>query len=879
MTGQEIRQSFIDFFTARNHTVVPSSSVIPWDDPTLLFANAGMNQFKDVFLNTGTRNYSRAVDTQKCIRAGGKHNDLEDVGTSPTHHTFFEMLGNWSFGDYYKEEAILWAWELLTEEWKLPKEKLWASVFRDDDEAETLWAKLTDIDPSRILRFDEKDNFWEMGETGPCGPSSEIHFDMGPERCSMQDDPDHYCGVNGDCGRYMEIWNLVFIQYNRDESGALSPLPARHVDTGMGFERTVSILQHVLTNYDTDIFRPLINRIADMTGQAYTQGDTLVPFRILADHARVLTFAIADGALPSNEGRGYVLRRILRRAARYSRTIGEQDPFLYRLVPAVIEQMGAAYPEIRTAQEHVEIVIKSEEEAFGRTLNRGLDLFEEMVVRATREGRQVIAGSETFKLYDTYGFPADLTQLMAVERHLSVDMAGFDQEMEAQRARSRAGSTMAGAVDTTQKSSHTFAGIEEAQSEFVGYDRFDVEETTIIACDETSIVLSKTPFYAESGGQLGDTGWLKTEQGVQHRIVDTKRQNGVIIHHRDPDDRTTFSPATRVTAQVDTKRRRAIMRNHTATHLLHAALRSVLGTHVQQRGSEVAPDRLRFDFSHFTGVTPEELNAVERKVNEQIWDNIPVDWFETNLEDAKNKGAMALFTEKYGDRVRVVCIHDVSMELCGGTHLQATGGIGSFRLLRESSVAAGERRIEAVTGSAAYEAMKEDMHTIHEVAGVLKSDPDHIIRRAEGLNSRIRELEQDIKQMSSESTRNWLDDLLNQSVQIDGVTVATAQVESSDMEALRILGDTVRNQLPAAAVGVLFARINERPMCLTVVTDAAISGHKLHAGNLARDIASIIGGGGGGKAHMAQAGGKDASKIGDAIEETPQIVRRHMQSN
>lgn len=877
MTGQEIRRSFIDFFASRNHTEVPSSSVIPWDDPTLLFANAGMNQFKDVFLGTGKRDYVRAVDAQKCIRAGGKHNDLEDVGRSPTHQTFFEMLGNWSFGDYYKEEAILWAWELLTEEWKLPKDRLWASVFRDDDEAEALWGKLTDIAPDRVLRFDEKDNFWEMGETGPCGPCSEIHFDMGPDRCSMQDDPDHYCGVNGDCGRYMEFWNLVFIQYNRDESGALSPLPARHVDTGMGFERTVSMLQQVRTNYDTDVFRPLIDRIADMTGQTYGEGDTAIAIRILADHARALTFAITDGALPSNEGRGYVLRRILRRAARYSRKLGEQAPFLYRLVPTVVEQMGDAYPELKEAQKQVETVIKSEEEAFGRTLDRGLDLFEEIVARAAQEDRRGITGPEAFRLYDTYGFPADLTRLMAEERDLTVDMDGFDREMEAQRSRSRADSKMAGAEKAAQPHMPVMAGTDDIHTEFVGYDRM-TEKAEIIACDDSAIVLSRTPFYAESGGQLGDTGILETDQGTAHRIVDTQRKDGVILHLRDPDDKTPLPNGTEVTAQVDTDRRQAIMRNHTATHLLHAALRKVLGPHVQQRGSEVAPDRLRFDFSHLAAVTPEELDGIERMINEQIWDNRPVDWFETDLEDAKEKGAMALFTEKYGDRVRVVRIDGVSMELCGGAHLPATGGIGIFRILRESSVAAGERRIEAATGVAAYEAMKADMQTIRQTASVLKSDPGDIVQRAEALNSRIRELEQDIKRMSSESARNWLEDIVKQAVQVDGVTVAAAQVESPDVEALRIMGDTVRNELSGAAVGVLFASINERPMCLTVVTDSGISDHRLHAGNLARDIAAIIGGGGGGKAHMAQAGGKDASKISEAIAETPQIVQRHMQA-
>jgi alanyl-tRNA synthetase len=858
--------------------VVPSSSLIPWDDPTLLFTNAGMNQFKDVFLGTGTRPYTRAVNAQKCMRAGGKHNDLEDVGKSPRHQTFFEMLGNWSFGDYYKREAITWAWELLTGVWNLPGERLWASVFRDDDEAETLWRECTGIGRDRILRFDEKDNFWEMGDTGPCGPCSEIHIDLGPERCGMQGTP-HRCGVNGDCGRYWEFWNLVFIQYNRDAAGALSLLPAKHVDTGMGFERMVCILQNARSNYDTDVFRPLLTRIGDLSGQPYDEGEKGMAFRVLADHVRALTFAITDGELPSNEGRGYVLRRILRRAARYCRVLDQHEPFLHRLVPTVVEIMGDAYPEIREARERVERVIRSEEEAFGRTLDRGLEHFGEIAGRLMAEGRREISGAEAFRLYDTYGFPVDLTRLLAEEQGVTVDLAGFEREMDRQRSRSKTGAAVGGAADTPAfRTAPALADPGGAHSEFVGYRTFEVPDAVVVASDGASVVLSRTPFYAESGGQVGDTGWLVTAQGDPYRIVDTVKQGGVILHRRDPADARPLAPGTAVSARVDADRRRAVMRNHTATHLLHAALRAVLGVHVHQRGSEVAPDRLRFDFSHVSPVGPEELDAVERMVNERIWEDLPVDWFETSLAEAKAAGAMALFTEKYGERVRVVRIDGVSLELCGGTHLRATGEIGSFRLVRESGVAAGERRLEAVTGEAAYRAMKEDIRTLREVAAALRSDPGEVVRRAEALQERVRELEREIRRLSSQTARGWLEDMLSRATQTDGVTVAAARVDSVDVDTLRAMGDTVRERLPGAAVGVLFAVVDERPLSITVVTDAAISAYRLHAGSLARDIAALMGGGGGGKAHMAQAGGKDPSRINDALARVPEVVRAHLKS-
>ncbi len=820
----------------------------------------------------------RAVDFQKCIRAGGKHNDLEDVGRSPIHQTFFEMLGNWSFGDYYKKEAIVWAWELLTDEWGLPADRLWATVFREDDEAELLWKRHTDIAAGRVLRFDEKDNFWEMGETGPCGPNSEIYYDLGPERCDRKDEPGHVCEVNGDCARFMEIWNLVFIQYDRIAGGDLTPLPSRHVDTGMGFERVLSILQDVGSNYETDSFRPLMDHIGALSDQPYAEGDTAVAFRVVADHVRALTFAITDGALPSNEGRGYVLRRILRRAARYGRTLGLADPFLYQLVPTLTAQMGPAYPELQPALEKVQTVVQSEEESFGRTLDHGLELFEGMVDRAGADGRNEIRGEEAFKLYDTFGFPLDLTQLMAGERDLTVDLAGFEAEMEQQRSRSRVGGkTVKLAAKITSGIPAIKANLEVSNpTEFIGYEKLTIDQARVLKSENGSVVLAETPFYGEAGGQVGDTGWLETESGDRIAVLDTTRDGATIIHHCDPDGASSLAPSMTVAAHVDEARRQSIMRNHTATHLLHAVLRETLGVHVEQRGSEVAPDRLRFDFAHFKPVDPEELNAIERKVNELVWRNIGVEWFETDLEDARNQGAMALFTEKYDDRVRVVRIGDESLELCGGTHLDATGEIGLFRLARESGIAAGERRIEALTGACAYEAVKQDEGLIAEAAEALKCEPDGLARKAGDLNARVRELERHVRELGRASARNWIDDLVNGAVDVDGVSVAAGRVECPDIDTLRAMGDTVRERLTGAAVGVLFASFDERPVCIVLVTDGAISGHGLHAGKLARDVAAFIGGGGGGKAHMAQAGGKDASRIDEAVEQTPGVVEKHL---
>tara|TARA_B100000029_G_scaffold505920_1_gene587581 strand:- start:75405 stop:78053 length:2649 start_codon:yes stop_codon:yes gene_type:complete len=881
LTGTELRQSFTEFFVARNHRVVPSSSVVPWDDPTLLFTNAGMNQFKDVFLGqTSSRDYSRAVSSQKCIRAGGKHNDLDDVGKSPIHHTFFEMLGNWSFGDYYKEEAIIWAWQLLTEEWKLPSEKLWVTVFRDDDDAEKLWQQCTNIDPKRILRFDEKDNFWEMGETGPCGPSSEIHYDSGPDICERKNEEGHVCRVNGDCSRYKEIWNLVFIQYNRDISGALMPLSAHHVDTGMGFERMLSILQNVDSNYETDVFQPLIDHLGELTTHSYEREEMSVPYRVIADHVRSLSFAIADGAIPSNEGRGYVLRRILRRASRYGRKLGLVEPFLYQLVPTLSENMGEPYPELRVAEEKVQNIIKAEEEAFGRTLDHGLELFEGIVNQAIIEERGEIRGREAFKLYDTFGFPVDLTILMASEKNLTVDIEEFEVEMTQQKKRSSVGGKIKQLEEKITDENLRIVNAAETlpATKFVGYELTDLGQAEVLECKAGIIVLSETPFYAEAGGQLGDIGWLKLDSGQKIEVENTYREGDVVMHRCNPAQASVIKTGMVIRAQVDKTKRHSTARNHTATHLLHAVLRETLGDHIAQRGSEVSSNRLRFDFSHFQAIDPETLDVIESKVNKLIWQDMGVDSFITNLEEARNLGALAFFTEKYGESVRVIKIGDVSLELCGGTHINHTGDIGLFRLIRESGIAAGERRIEGVTGAVAYQTLKQDEKLIGQTVRILKCDKNDLTKKAESLTIRIRELEQHIRELDRGSTQNWVENFVDNSIEIEGVSLVASQVECLDIDSLRAMGDTIRNRLQGCAVGVLFSIVNEQVVCIVVVTDKAISEYGLHAGTLARGIATEIGGGGGGKAHMAQAGGKDTSLINKAIEKLPNFVRNQLRN-
>ncbi|HDP98125.1 MAG TPA: alanine--tRNA ligase, partial [bacterium] len=664
MTSKEIRKSFIEFFKSKNHKFVPSSSVVPYDDPTLLFTNAGMNQFKNIFLGIEKRDYTRAVNTQKCIRVSGKHNDLEEVGRDTYHHTFFEMLGNWSFGDYYKKEAIIWAWELLTELWKLPKDRLFATVFREDDEAEDLWRQQTDIRPNQICRFDEKDNFWEMGEVGPCGPCSEIHFDMGAQACDKQHIPGHKCEVNGGCARFIELWNLVFIQFNREDDGSLIELPSKHVDTGMGFERIVAVLQDKTSNYDTDLFLPLIEKISELSGKPYLQGGEGVAHQVIADHVRALTFAVADGALPSNEGRGYVLRRILRRAARYARTLEVQQPIIYRLVPTLVDVMGEAFPEIKEKHQYVSMVIKSEEESFGKTLDRGIELFEKLVHDYQKKGLSRISGEQAFRLYDTYGFPLDLTQLMAEEKGMSVDEAGFHVEMEKQRDRARKAGIREYLVVDWDEWERLSPG---EDSQFVGYELMEtVSQIRMLkqADEFIYLILDKTPFYAEAGGQIGDEGEIVGSEFLLS-VKDTIRQGEKIVHvakGKLPEN----IQQTRVTARVKRGNRLGTARNHTATHLLQAALKQLLGNHIHQAGSLVTPFRLRFDLTHFERLSQDQLLEIERMVNHNILENVKVEVLQLPFDEAKKMGAIALFGEKYSEMVRVIRIGNISLELCGG---------------------------------------------------------------------------------------------------------------------------------------------------------------------------------------------------------------------
>jgi alanyl-tRNA synthetase len=867
MKASEIRQSFLDFFEQRGHKIVPSAPVAPQDDPTLLFTNAGMNQFKDVFLGTGIRPYKRAADSQKCIRVSGKHNDLEEVGHDTYHHTFFEMLGNWSFGDYYKEEAIHWAWELVTGVWGIPKGQLWATVFRDDAEAEKLWKMETDIAPSRILRFGDKENFWEMGETGPCGPCSEIHIDRGEGFCDKSHVPGHVCRVNAGCARFIELWNLVFIQYDRNAAGKLTPLPLKHVDTGMGFERAVAVLQGKKSNYETDIFLPVLDSIRELTGKSFGEPELLPAFCVIADHIRALSFALSDGVLPSNDGRGYVMRRLLRRASRYGRRLGMREPFLYRLVSGVADVMGKAYPELVKRAQHVTLVIKNEEERFNEVLDRGIEIFEEMASDTGKHGGKILSGADAFKLYDTYGFPLDLTQLMAREKGLDVDQANFEKEMERQRERGREGSKFV--QDDGSAWQDVTAG---ADSEFLGYETTaagaEIRKIRIQSGD-VSLLLSRTPFYGESGGQTGDAGTVSGEGFLIH-IRDTQKQGDRIVHLGTFVE-GGFKGNPRVEARVDPERRAAVARNHTATHLLHRALRDVLGSHVNQAGSLVTPERLRFDFNHFESTSPDHLDDVEEKVNARVRQNLKVEKIGTSLQEAKAMGATALFGEKYGDRVRVVRIGDYSMELCGGTHLEATGEIGYFRIVKEEGIAAGVGRIEAVTGQAADLLLRREKRLLRELESALKCSFQDMPARITALQDEKKELEKKVRKAQQGAAGSGLETMLQNAADVLGVRVVASRADVSDAEELRALGDRLREKLKSG-VGVLGFLADGKIQFLCVVTDDLIQTRKLSAGNIVKQVAAVTGGSGGGKPHMALAGGKDAAKFEEALRKTPEIV-------
>jgi len=847
-----------------------------------------MNQFKKIFLGLEKPDHPRVANSQKCIRVSGKHNDLEEVGKDTYHHTFFEMLGNWSFGDYYKKEAIEFAWELLTEVWKLPKKQLWATVFQEDDEAETLWKQVTDIDPSHVLRFGEDENFWEMGETGPCGPCSEIHMDLGEAFCNQKGDPQHRCEVNGGCGRFIELWNLVFIQFNRKEDGTLEELPDKHVDTGMGFERIVAILQGVYSNYATDLFAPLIARINELTGVEYPGPDGGMAHRVIADHIRTLSFAIADGVIPSNEGRGYVLRRILRRAARYGRTLGMREPFIYKLVPVLVDVMGDAYPEIMEKNQYIAMVIKSEEENFGNTLDRGIEIFERITADLSRQNQRIIPGFAVFRLYDTYGFPVDLTRLMAAEKGMEVDMEGFEQEMERQRQRAKEAHQFRLDIEKILPAQPGPEGKEVRHSEFVGYESLEAD-VRIVGYHQNKFLLDKTPFYGEAGGQVGDTGVVYQperlpdeglppdragdEGGFEVRVTDTLRVGEQIIHIgeivRGGFDRVE---GKLLKARVDARRRKSIARNHTATHLLHKALKEVLGEHVHQAGSLVAPDRLRFDLTHFEKITPDQLDEIERRVNERIRQDLPVEVFHTSFEEARKMGAIALFGEKYGEVVRVVRIGDYSMELCGGTHLERTGEIGYFRIVSETGVAAGVRRIEAVTGEGADELLRREKKYLQRLSERLNVRPEDLPARVEELLEERRRLEREVQEMRLEVMRHQLDQLVEKAPVIDGWKILSTRVESRDVEEMKRIGDELRIKL-RSGVGVIGSVINGKALLLCIVTDDLIREKNLQAGVIVRELAKYIGGGGGGGPRMAQAGGRDVQKLDLALQKAVEVVK------
>ena len=864
MTSNELRKAFLDFFSEHGHEVVASSPLVPGNDPTLLFTNAGMVQFKDVFLGDEKRKYVTAASSQRCVRAGGKHNDLENVGYTSRHHTFFEMLGNFSFGDYFKREAIQYAWEFLTETLGLPEERLWVTVFEDDDEAADIWLKEMQVDPTRFSRLGAKDNFWAMGDTGPCGPCSEIFVDHGED---VAGGPPGSPDEDGD--RYVEVWNLVFMQFDRSADGTMNPLPKPSVDTGMGLERIAAVMQHVHSNYQIDLFANLIQATADVLG---VENDGSSSLNVIADHIRACSFLIVDGVLPGNEGRGYVLRRIIRRAIRHGKKLGTDEPFFHKLVAPLVKEMGDAYPELAKAQAHVEKVLAKEETRFAETLDQGMEILEAAI--ADLDGKQ-LPGDIVFKLYDTYGFPVDLTADIARERELSIDELGFEQAMEAQRDRARASSKfgIAGG-DELKVDAHTeflgYAGT-EATCEIVALFRDGVAVEQLDDGDEAAVVLASTPFYAESGGQIGDTGIL-VDDGKLFRVDDTQKSGDANVHFGSV-EQGTLKVGDALEAVVDAERRQAIRLNHTATHLMHAALRRVLGEHVTQKGSLVAPDRLRFDFSHYEGVTPEQLQEIEDLVNAEIRKNIAADTDLMTYDDAIESGAMALFGEKYGDKVRVLRLGDFSVELCGGTHVERTGDIGVFKITHEGGVASGVRRIEAVTGAGAMAWIDANQRTLNELSGMLRSTPDLAAAKVEQLLSQNKELERKLataKHVLITGERSGEDDNVRE---IAGIKVLVSRVDGIDAKSMRDAVDRAKDKLQNAIV--VFASVDDGKVRLAAgVTKNNTD--KIKAGDLIKPIAEQVGGKGGGRPDFAQAGGNDPSRLDSALESVPAWVAEQL---
>jgi alanyl-tRNA synthetase len=878
MTSNQIRERFLDYFERQGHKVVRSCPLIPPEDPTLLFTNAGMVQFKKVFLGQEERAYSRAASCQKCLRAGGKHSDIENVGRTTRHHTFFEMLGNFSFGDYFKEEAVGFAWELLTEEMRLPVDKLWVTVFKDDRDAYDIWREKIGVPKARIVRMGEKDNFWVMGDVGPCGPCSEIMIDRGEEFGCRKPD----CRVGCDCDRFLELWNLVFMEFNRDQDGKLAALPKKGVDTGMGLERIACVLQGVETNYHTDLFSDVVRSIEQLTGRRLGEGNAAdTSIRVIADHSRAIAFLMGDGILPSNEGRGYVLRRITRRAIRHGRLLGIDDPFLHKTAQVVVDAMSKTYPDLLSVKKVLSRVVTSEEERFSETLDHGLGILNGTIEELKTKGLKDIPGDVMFKLYDTYGFPVDIISDVVYENGLTMDMVGFNALMKEQRERSRKSWKEGG----REESSEYFGTLRDrgVSSRFVGYDSEQAESKILLILkggkevtdartgDKIEVVAEETPFYGEAGGQVGDTGWI-SDGNVLIEIEDTLRPEVDLIVHRGRIKRGHIRAGDLVRLAIDTKRRRACERSHTATHILHAALRQLLGKHVKQAGSLVAPDRLRFDFTHYAPVKRKDLRRIEALVNEKIAENAPLSTEIIELEEALRQGAIALFGEHYQDTVRSVKIPEVSHELCGGTHVQRTGDIGFFKILSETGVAAGVRRIEALTTEMAVQKVQDEEEELRRIAQLVKAPLGEIVDKVEKLLAYQKKLEKDTESLKNRLVTSEFQDILRQVKQIQGISVVSAKVRAGTEKELRSLADRLKDKMKSGII-VLGGEAGGKALLIAAVTKDLTGSY--HAGHIVRKVAQIVGGGGGGRADMAQAGGTQPERLPEALEAAYSIISEY----
>jgi alanyl-tRNA synthetase len=881
MTGNEIREKFLEFFEKNNHSRIEDSSLVPQDDPTLLFTNAGMVQFKRVFMGEEKRDYKRAATSQRCVRAGGKHNDLENVGYTARHHTFFEMLGNFSFGDYFKEEAIQMAWEFLTVDLGLSKEKMWVSVFEDDDEAFELWEKIEDLPKGRIVRLGEADNFWAMGDTGPCGPCSEIHIDQGAEAgCGSPD-----CKMGCDCDRYLELWNLVFMQFYRDETGKMTPLPKPSIDTGMGLERITAVVQGKLTNYDSDLFTPIINRIATLCGKPYGEDKRIdTAMRVIADHSRATAFLVADGMLPSNEGRGYVLRRIIRRAVRFGRSLGLEQAFLAEIAGEVISSMHGAYPHLSETAELLVKVVNHEEERFRETLDNGLAMLHDEISSLQEKDTAIVPGDFIFKLYDTYGFPVDIVRDVAIEHGLTLDETGFNAAMEAQRTQSKKswkGGALAAMtpgvkalVDAGHKASFVGYAGHHAQSIISGLINASGDPAdTAQQGDTVSVFCPETPFYAESGGQIGDEGEIIGPNGSA-KVLDTVTVADGLILHECEVTQGSLSLDDKVKLNVAEGRRQRIACNHTATHILHAAMKKVLGDHIKQSGSLVSPDRLRFDFTHFSPITTEELARIETLANEEVRANTQLNTDMLERQEAIQSGAVALFGEKYGDQVRVVSIGDFSKELCGGTHVRAAGEIGLVKVTTETGIAAGVRRIEAITGPQAFKRFQDHENQLKKLATLLKIAPDKLDSKIEKLLSSQKEQEKEVSRLTAKLSLSDLDGIINNAQEIDGIKVVVTKVVLDSPKTLREMGDKIRDKLGSGVV-VLGGVYQGKATLLAIVTKDLTA--QLKAGTIIKDVSKLVGGSGGGRPDMAQAGGPNYDKLDDALAAVNDIVKNQLQ--